>query len=231
MKAVERNFAATLAGHGITGERIRAPFPLWLVSAGEESEACVSALLSPEEQARADRFRIDAFARRYRAAHGALRLLVEAEFGVAAARQRYGANDFGKPHLLDVPHVQCNVSYSGTFALVALARGMEIGIDIERVRSIEDAAGLAAMYYTDRELMQLNEMSDDRSDHAFLTVWVRKEACSKALGKGLSIAPSSFECGVGCGPRNVLVDGEVVESDVVDPKGSMLMSWAMRGQC
>jgi len=222
---------ATLARHGIIGERIAAPFPLWLVRADPDNAGDVSALLSDEERARADRFRICALARRYLAAHGALRLLIEAEFGIAASRQRYGVNDFGKPHLRDVPHVQCNMSYSGEGALVAFARHVEIGIDMERVRSVDDAAGLAAMYYTDRELMQLNERPDAFSDHAFLTVWVRKEACSKALGKGLSIAPSSFECGVGCGPRNVLVDGEVVESDVVDPKGGLLMSWAMRGQC
>ncbi|MFT4055718.1 MAG: 4'-phosphopantetheinyl transferase superfamily protein [Novosphingobium sp.] len=225
------DFAATLSRHGIIGERIAAPFALWLVRADGGDQSALSALLSDEERERAARFRIDALALRYRAAHGALRLLVEAEFGIAAVRQRYDTNDFGKPHLLDMPHVQCNVSYSGEFAMVALAQGMEIGIDLERVRSIDDAAGLAAMYYTDRELMQLSERPDGLSDHAFLTVWVRKEACSKALGRGLSIAPSSFECGVGCGPRNVLVDGEVVESDVVDPKGGLLMSWAMRGQC
>ncbi|WP_285020182.1 4'-phosphopantetheinyl transferase superfamily protein [Novosphingobium sp. fls2-241-R2A-195] len=231
MKAMGEDFIATLARHGIIGERIAAPFVLWLVRPDTGDQAAVSALLSDAEAERAGRFRIDALARRYRAAHGALRLLVEAEFGIAAARQRYGANEFGKPHLLDEPDVQCNVSYSGDFAMVALARGVEIGIDLERVRPVDDAAGLAAMYYTDRELMQLNEGPGAFSDHEFLTVWVRKEACSKALGRGLSIAPSSFECGVGCGPRNVLVDGEVVESDVVDPKGGVLMSWAVRGQC
>lgn len=225
------DFTARLARYGIIGERIAAPFPLWLVRAAEGGQAALSALLSEAEEARAGRFVMDGARRRYRAAHGALRLLVEAEFGVAAAGQRYGANAFGKPHLLDLQHVQCSMSYSGDVALVALAQGVEIGIDIEQVRAVDDSDGLAAMYYTDREVMQLNERPDDLSDHAFLTVWVRKEACSKALGKGLSIDPSSFECGVGCGPRNVLVEGEMIESDVVDPKGSMLMSWAIRGQC
>jgi len=224
------DFAKTLRAHGIDGERIAAPFPLWLVSAREGSQSAVANLLSDEETQRAARFTVDDLARRYRAAHGAMRLLVEAGFGISARRQRYGLNDYGKPHLLDMQHVQCSMSYTGGHALVALAMDAEIGIDIEQVRAIDDTAGLASMYYTDREVAQLGGRSAVMGDHAFLTVWVRKEACSKALGRGLSIAPSSFECGVGCGLRNVFIEGEVVESDVVDPKGGLLMSWARRGQ-
>ncbi|PNU04327.1 phosphopantetheinyl transferase [Novosphingobium guangzhouense] len=225
------DFAATLALHGIIAEPVAAPFALWLVRAGDGDQRALSAWLSDAERDRAARFVVESAARRYRAAHGALRLLVEACTGIAAAEQRYAFNDHGKPRLAGMQHVHCSMSYTGAFALVAVADGAEIGIDIEAVRAVDDAAGLAAMYYTDREAAQLGEMAHDSDyDHAFLSVWVRKEACSKALGKGLSIAPSSFECGVGYGPRNVLVDGEMLESDVVDPKGGLLMSWALRGR-
>lgn len=224
----EEDTASRLHAHGIAAERLEAPFPLWLVRARDGGQGALLDILSDAENARADRFTLERLARRYRAAHGALRLLVEAGFGVPAARQRYGLNDHGKPHLLDLQHVQCNMSYSGDYAVVALATGAEIGIDIEQVRRIEDAAELADLHYTEAEVAGIS--ADRDADRAFLSVWVRKEACVKALGKGLSIAPSSFECGVGCGPRDVLIEKETVESDVVDPKGGFLLSWARKAR-
>ncbi|MEE4453640.1 4'-phosphopantetheinyl transferase family protein [Novosphingobium resinovorum] len=225
---------ALLQAHGIAAERLEAPFALWLVRAGQEGDRrALAACLGPAERARAERFGPERLAHRYRAAHAALRLLVQARFGIDAGRQDYGANAHGKPFLRGAPEVQCNISYSGDFALVAVGTGRQIGIDLERVRPVADAAQLAFAHYTDREIAGLAAHAGAGAaaalDRAFLTVWVRKEACSKALGKGLSIPPSSFECGLGCGLRNVLIEGEIVESVVSDPKGGLLMSWARRG--
>lgn len=217
-----------LAAHGFHAERIAAPFPLWLIDTRPQPATALLRVLSLSEHERADRFVHAALRRRYQSAHAALRLLVEACCGIEAARQIYLPGAYGKPVLEDAQDIDCNISYSGDHALVALAMGTEIGVDLEVVRPIEDSIELAAMYYTEREIAQI--AGQPASDHAFLTVWVRKEACSKALGKGLSIAPASFECGVGCGTRNVFIESEIVESNVLNPKGVLLASWAMKGR-
>jgi 4'-phosphopantetheinyl transferase len=221
---------AALLARGFCAERIEAPFPLWLVNAGMPPRTAILDTLSSAEHERADRFVHDALRRRYQTAHGALRTVVEAVSGVGARRQTYLPGVFGKPILQEAPDVQCSISYSGEFALVALAIGVEIGVDLERVRPIDGSVQLASMYYTDVEMAQLAGQSAEVTDHAFLTVWVRKEACSKALGKGLSIPPASFECGVGCGLRDVLIENQIVESNVLDPKGGLLASWARKGR-
>lgn len=217
-----------LRAHGVEASRLAAPFPLWQVSPRDGSQAELAALLGQAERQRAARFAVDSLARRYRAAHGALRLLVEAEFGVPAARQDYTVGAHGKPFLPHVPYIRSNISYSAGRALVAISGERDIGVDIEKVRPIGDALDVAELYYTAREREQMGACPVAEIDRAFLTVWVRKEACSKAISKGLAIAPSSFECGTGCGQRRVYIDGEVVESDVIDPKGGFLVSWALR---
>lgn len=223
---MDARITQVLREHGVAAQPLEAPFALWQVQPLDGPQEPLTALLGDGERQRAARFAVDALARRYRAAHGALRLLVEAQFGIPARQQRYAANAYGKPSLPDAPHIRSNISYSAGQALVALSPEREIGIDIEQVRPIHDAMDLASAYYTDRELEQLGRCTAGEIDHAFLTVWVRKEACCKAVGKGLSIVPSSFECGTGCGQRSVRIDGGIVECDVIDPKGGFLISWA-----
>ncbi|MYL96617.1 4'-phosphopantetheinyl transferase superfamily protein [Novosphingobium sp. FGD1] len=213
-----------------TAERIPAPFPLWLIETGHQPRPALLQCLSAAEHERAERFAHAALRHRYQAAHCALRLLVETITGIPAAAQTYLPGEHGKPVLVDAPAVHCSLSYSGDFALVGVDGAREIGVDLEVVQPIADAAGLASMYYTRREIAQLAGISPEEAGPAFLTVWVRKEACSKALGKGLTISPASYECGVGCGIRSVLIEQEVVESEVLNPKGGLLAAWARRGR-
>lgn len=218
-----------LLAHGVGGIRIAAPFPIWLIDVKGPPHRSILQVLSPDEHDRAGRFTRDSLRHRYQAAHGALRMIVECATGIAARRQTYLPDGHGKPILQEAAHVDCSISYSGPFALVAWASGARIGVDLEVERTIGDSPELAAMYYTEDEVADLARRTAGKPDHAFLTVWVRKEACSKALGKGLSIPPASFECGVGCGERDVFIENEIVRSSVLNPKDGLLASWAYKG--
>ncbi|HUD27821.1 MAG TPA: 4'-phosphopantetheinyl transferase superfamily protein [Novosphingobium sp.] len=227
---MEDRASAALDARGFRGRRLDAPFPVWLVAADARPGEALLDGLGAAEHERADRYARQSLRDRYLTAHCALRTVVEAASGIPPALQTYLPGAYGKPLLQEAPELHCSISYGGQFALVALAMGVEIGVDLEVVRPIEDTVQLAAMYYTRDEIAQLARRSAGEADHAFLTVWVRKEACSKALGKGLSIPPASFECGVGCGVRDVLIENEIVESNVLDPKGGLLASWAWKGR-
>ena len=64
----------------------------------------------------------------------------------------YGAH--GKPALAPAhaaAGLRFNVSHSQDVAVVAFARGREIGIDVEAVRSIPDADDIAARFFSRRE--------------------------------------------------------------------------------
>lgn len=217
-----------LEQHGLVARRIAAPFPIWLVKLDNSPRGPLLGCLSEAERARADRFRHVRHRDRYLAAHGALRLLNELHFGIPAARQRYHANAFGKPYLADAGDAYNSISYTGDLALVASSRGEEIGVDAELIRPIEDAQGLMRLHYTQREQRSLERIGarSPRFDQSFLAIWARKEACAKALGRGLSIPPSSFECGATRGRLIVAVCGELVCSEVLAVDGNLVIAWA-----
>lgn len=219
---------ARLADYGLTGARLPAPFPLWRISAPDAISPRLLGLLSGEERGRAARFRTDALRHRYCAAHGALRLVGEIYAGVAAKDQRFERNPWGKPRLAGGAATACSISYSGNSALIAWASGPEIGIDIETVRPIEDASDLMALHYTPGERAEVRRRGKDPADfdRSFLIVWVRKEACAKALGKGLNIALPSFDCGASPGMKTIDLDGHLVDTNVLDTDDGLLVSWA-----
>jgi 4'-phosphopantetheinyl transferase len=185
-------------------------------------------MLSEAERERAGRFRIPGLRNRYVGAHAGLRLLGERYFGIAASSQQFETNEFGKPRLAGVRHAQCSISYSRDHALIGLSRGEEIGVDIEVMRPIEDALELMGMHYTNAEQIVLRRMRRTGAafNKAFLTVWVRKEACAKALGRGLAIPLGTIECGVGDRMATVQVGSRQIRAGVIHAPGDHIVAWA-----
>ena len=206
------------------------PFPMWLVAKRRPLAPAVLDLLSNAERDRAARFRTTALRDRYLAAHAGLRLLSESCFGVAAACQRYEIDALGKPRLADDPDARCNMSYSRNCALIGLSRGAEIGVDIEAIRAIDDAPELMELHYTPREKSALHRMrrSGAGFDRGFLTVWVRKEACVKALGCGLSMPLTDLECGMDERMTTVGAGSDRLRTGVIQASCDHVIAWASR---
>ena len=61
------------------------------------------------------------------------------------------------------------------------------------------------LHFTPRERDAVQCETGAARDRAFLRCWTRKEACMKATGLGLSLAPSSFECGAQAATERVQV--------------------------
>ncbi len=164
-------------------------------------------MLSAAERDRANRFVFERDRRRYLAAHAGLRELLAARTGVPAAALVFEEGPFGKPALAG-QHCSFNMSHSEDVALVALAdAGVgEIGVDVEMLRAMPDAAALARQNFSASENAELAALPSGDQSLAFLLGWTRKEACLKAIGSGLSIAPNIFTAGLGLGPRSVLID-------------------------
>ncbi len=198
----------------------------WLVDLSGTPSATALRSLSADEQARAARFVFDEHRRRYQIAHGALRVLLGQELGCEPEALSFHANPHGKPFLPPDSDCAFNMSHSDEYALIALARGgdhVELGVDIEAVRTVRDAQDLARLNFTPREQRELSTCPPERRDWLFLSGWTRKEACLKAIGSGLSIAPATFECGLAplrAVTRIATADGDadvLVESIDVEP--------------
>ncbi|HYG35495.1 MAG TPA: 4'-phosphopantetheinyl transferase superfamily protein, partial [Clostridia bacterium] len=77
-------------------------------------------------------------------------------------------------------------SHSEDLALVAVTRAGMVGVDVERVRPIEDADELVARFFSPREAETFKGLPLDQKPVAFFNLWTRKEAWLKATGEGIS---------------------------------------------
>ncbi|MEP6501830.1 MAG: 4'-phosphopantetheinyl transferase superfamily protein [Betaproteobacteria bacterium] len=152
-------------------------------------------LLDEQERGRAARFAFDRDRARYIDSHVALRRLLAERTGRGAAALEFELGEFGKPRLVGFPRCVFSLSHSEDLALVALAEGVEIGVDLERVRHLPDLDALARQCLTAAERLHLAAAPAADRPLLFLQFWTRKEACLKALGTGLQIEPSTLDVG------------------------------------
>lgn len=151
----------------------------------------LSALLTPDEQQRADRFQFPDHRRRFIVGRGALRLLLAAYTGQAATDLRFAYGPKGKPALAGQT-LAFNLSHSGELALAAVTRTEPLGIDVERLRPLPDAADIAQRFFAADEAATLAAVAPERREAVFFRGWTRKEAYIKAVGDGLSLPLKSF---------------------------------------
>jgi 4'-phosphopantetheinyl transferase len=206
---------------------------LWLAELDMPLSEPPERWLSPGELERAARFVFARDGRRYRAAHAALRRLLRRYGGLRRAAE-FETGVHGKPRL---PAPGCggfNLSHSEGWALIGIGDDDVFGVDIERLRPLDDVWALAEQNFGPREIDELRQTPSADVARAFLSGWTRKEACLKAVGCGLSLAPASFEVGLRPLPGRVVldVDGVAIELCVesVDA-GAEVVAAVATGRC
>jgi 4'-phosphopantetheinyl transferase len=169
--------------------------------------AAFSRLLAPDEQARAARFRFEVHRNRYIAGRGRLREILSYYLDADPAGLVFTANQYGKPGV-DGTDLRFNVSHTEDLAVYAIARGREVGVDIERIRPLA-AEGIPERFFSPAEVAALRSLPRDLQPRAFFNCWTRKEAYVKASGEGLSIPLNSFDVTLLPGePARFLRNGE-----------------------
>lgn len=116
--------------------------------------------------------------------------------GISFRRRPFDYNDFGKPLLpstLQDVGLQFNVSHSGEHALIAVARDVLIGVDIEQIKNDIDFDSLVRVVLSPRQLNEFTELRAADKSVMFFRCWTCKESVVKAIGRGLSIALDSFD--------------------------------------
>lgn len=178
-----------------------APPPLWTLGVREahvwavtlaQSAECIgrcAQALSPDEISRAERFHFERDRRRFIAGHGVLRAILGHYVGRQPAQIEFEYSPRGKPTLAessgsDTFHF--NLAHSDDLMLVAVTRGCEIGVDVERLRFMRDAEDVAERLFSARESTRLKALPEGQKRAAFFRLWTRKEACLKATGVGIT---------------------------------------------
>ncbi|WP_434624396.1 4'-phosphopantetheinyl transferase family protein [Azospirillum sp. B2RO_4] len=174
------------------------------------------ALLSADELERADRFMMERLTERFILRRGLLRLLLGRCTGRDPAGLVFDYGTHGKPALAGGPAF--NLSDSEDALAIAVAAEGRIGVDIERLRPIESADGIADRFFHPTERVALQGLGPDQRDEGFLLAWTRKEAFIKAAGVGLSMPLDQFAVEVTpeAAPALLEIDGRL-RGDVGTP--------------
>ena len=145
-------------------------------------------VLDEVERRRAESFRFTRDMTGYVVAHFALRCALADSLGCNANDIRFSTSPHGKPSLHPVHHsdLRFSLSHSGDVSLIALANGIELGVDIERIGLPDEAGAIAQQYFGENAAQQLAALAPVDCARAFSTLWVRFEALTKAKGIGVT---------------------------------------------
>lgn len=98
----------------------------------------------------------------------------------------------GRPRL-DAPGPgDVSWSHSGDGLLMAHGRGVDLGVDLERLRPRPRALELAQRFFHPTESAWLSALDAGERDAAFIRLWCAKEAVVKAHGRGIAFGLHRF---------------------------------------
>lgn len=183
---------------------------LWRVELDVEAETeeKLREELAADEVVRAEGLGSAQARRRFIVARGTLRVLLGELLGERPRSIAIEEGASGKPRLAgDGNRLGFNVSHSGDLALVCIAEGVEVGVDLEHLRPVPDATAIARRRFAPTEARFVEEGGASDADRRFLLCWTRKEAIAKALGAGLSLDLQSFAVPLAAAGGTVSIEG------------------------
>jgi len=151
--------------------------------------------LAPDEIAKLDRFAAERDRRLYLATHAMLRAALSSYADISPAGWSFSTRPDGKPAIAGPrppPPLSFNLSHSQAMGVCAVARGREVGVDVEDTRRPVDVAVLAERFFTPREAADVLARSGPARCRRFFEYWTLKEAVLKASGEGLVAGLSGF---------------------------------------
>src|ERR1017187_5397032 len=137
---------------------------------------------TPAEAGNAARLVSEPLRRRYLRSHAALRAILAT---YTAAPLDFAMAEHGKPYLPAFPDLRFNLSHSHDMALVAVTHGIEIGVDVERFRPMQECMAIAERFFPPLEAAELAAVPPEGREVEFFRLWTRIEAKLKARGIGL----------------------------------------------
>jgi 4'-phosphopantetheinyl transferase len=165
---------------------------VWLADADTLSAECAALqrCLSPAERLRLEALHFPRDRNLYLASHVFLRELLCVYQSNDPADWQFESNAEGRPEIaqpLELPAERLRFSLSHTYGLiaVAVARGWQVGVDVERTREGTDFDVITPSLLAGSEKSWFPQIAPSAREAAFVSLWTMKEALLKACGAGI----------------------------------------------
>jgi 4'-phosphopantetheinyl transferase len=139
--------------------------------------------LSWDEEERARRCRLPEHRDRSVVAWGALRDILSRYTGTRPESLRFARGGRGRPRLTG-PHgaqLDFSLSHSGAVALIAVAHGGRVGVDVETIDPALDHRAMARRFLGPADAAVIRDLPDAVGRLEFFTRWTWREAYAKAV--------------------------------------------------
>jgi len=165
----------------------RGELHLWLLDAPNHPRpAADRSTLSAAERERAEAFLHSGARDTYLHSRLAMRHILGGYQGMDPAAVRFDSGPHGKPYLgISGTDLRFNLTHCGRLCLLAVTRGLEVGLDAEQIRERRGMEGIAARMFQARQLEELKSLPERERLPLFYLYWTRMEAMVKARGGGL----------------------------------------------
>lgn len=190
-------------------------------SPSPRDEALAASFLSESERAEAAHFVKPDDRSRFVFRRAARRLLC-AELGVSEQGLSYDEN--GKP-ISGSNWPGVSFSADDRCALLAFSRQFALGVDIERLRPIDDIDGVARIAFSVAERGLLEAVPDTSRARRFLEIWTLKEAWLKGRGLGLAGDVTRHCIAKAAAGRNPDVEGWRLSQLEIRPDYVAALAW------
>jgi len=156
-------------------------------------------ILSDEERARLDAYRVESARRLHLVARGIQREVLSRYAPQIAPREwRFVSEAEGRPACapsFGLVDFDFNLSHTEGLVALVVARGVRVGIDVEN-RDKRVRLSVAQNYFSSDEFEALDALPADLRPERFLRFWTLKEAWLKARGTGLAGGLGSVTFGI-----------------------------------
>jgi len=148
--------------------------------------------LSRDERARYRQLPTEKMREGYLAGRVLCRATLSRYTAVDPSRWRFGEDVYGKPTVVapdDFKSIRFNLTHTGDLTICIVTRAGEVGVDAEETSQTVDVSTVARHFFSRTAQARLARLPSRERAARFFEQWVLKEACVKALGKGLAYAP------------------------------------------
>ncbi|MDX9785169.1 MAG: 4'-phosphopantetheinyl transferase superfamily protein [Desulfobacterales bacterium] len=152
-------------------------------------------LLSPEENARKERFIFPEHRHQYLVSRALVRSTLSRYADYPPECWQFSKNEHGRPEIIlpeGVARLRFNLSHTAGIIACAVVLEQPIGVDAESARRKINAMQIAKRYFSEQEITALTALSGTDQQFRFFQYWTLKESFSKAKGLGLTLALNQY---------------------------------------
>jgi len=184
-----------------SGASVRPELPpgalhLWRLRAsdGVGLSDSLSPTLSPQERARAARYRFDEPRLRFILGRATLRWVLGGYLDATPDKVRIAERPDGKPCLVDPrgTWLQFNLAHSADLVVILLSAERPVGVDIEAVRTLDRPSSLSDRLLNPEQRAAVDDLDASDVSEPLLWLWTQMEALGKATGRGLAAALGTY---------------------------------------